>query len=133
MSATCDSEETRRLVAKIDFKERQLESALLEIERLKERICDLQADLEEAEDGEGDDEDDDESIESIDTAHRRDHCYIGRSSCGCLVSVMSDIPDRREVANSVLEMLDEGETVQRVTEAEFKALSFGCVHREEGL
>ena len=55
------------------------------------------------------------------------HCYVGRKTCGCIVYVTVDDPNRTaQTGKDVAEAIKLGLTVERMTIDDFKAGRFGC-------
>ena len=55
------------------------------------------------------------------------HAYIGRAACGCVVSGVVDRAEVRlsRVAEAVLEMIEAGETIERVPLTDKERLRIG--------
>lgn len=55
--------------------------------------------------------------------------YVARSPCGCITAVCSWRVDRKEIASIVSGWICRGCDVERMTDEEFRAGHFGCVHK----
>lgn len=64
-------------------------------------------------------------------------CYVGRASCGCIVSCMVDDPAekgnaswQKEIKKYLRETINDGLTIDRSTVGEIRQ-KFGCCHKTD--
>lgn len=68
------------------------------------------------------------------TLEKCTHCYVGRKTCGCVMAVVVDEPDRpKDTARSVAEFIKDGLSISRMLIEDFrndKSITFMCTHSE---
>ena len=64
--------------------------------------------------------------------------YIGRMPCGCVCTVISDIPEiKKDTAKMVADCIEDGQTIDRVTMEYYRTITsnepnfMACPHNDE--